>query len=304
MSGSPCACNTGYVPNPNGSGCGVETLTLTIESAYLTKGPFTTEPNRILALMAVVKDQFGLPKAGKQVTLTVEVQGGSGGHDHNENRPKGGLSCAQLFSVCTLGATVSSGNAGFAFLAPAPSGIHTITATCPGCNTANAIVNVKVGDPAGGDLTPIPASPWYALQDSHGNVIGATAKHSSNHYLTKAAIGQLEVLAKVYKTSVNLDAKLYLNDASLKWGGLFDVGSTPWSSPHIGHNRGVSIDIRAANSGPNNEGAVPTRLFSMLSKKAAGKQIRAALHCTDGGVSRIGAPCYGIPYNRHFHVDF
>ena len=140
MSGSPCACNLDYVPDSNGPGCVYQTLTLTIESAFSAKGPFTTVPDGILALKAVVKDQFGLPKAGKQVTLTVDVQGGSGGHDHNENRPKGDVGCAQMFGTCPLGATDGSGEAGFIFRAPAPAGEHTITAACPGCNTAYAAV--------------------------------------------------------------------------------------------------------------------------------------------------------------------
>jgi len=300
MSGTPCACNPGgYVPDPNGPGCVYQTLTLTIESTYSAKGPFKTEPNGILALKAVVKDQFGLPKAGKQVTLTVDVQGG-GGHDHNENRPKGGLSCAQLFSVCTLGATDGSGEAGFTFRAPAPAGEHTITATCPGCNSADAYIKVMVDG-----LVPIPGSPYYALQDSAGNVIGAVRnKHSANHYLTKEAIKKLNDFAKKYSTTVLLNAKLYLNDASLVWGGLFDVGNTPWTSPHEGHDRGVSVDIRAENILGQYEGAVPMANFDDTTKAAAKAGARAALHCTADGNSLIGNICNYIPYNRHFHVDF
>lgn len=297
MSGSPCACNTDFVRDPNGSGCVYQTLTLTIESVYSTKGPFTTEPGSILALKAVVKDQFGLPKSGKPITLTVSVKAGSGGHDHNENRPKGDVGCGQLFSGCVLGSTDSNGEAGFIFRAPPAAGEHTITASCAGCNSADAAVDVKIKD-----LIPIPASPYYVLQDSAGNVIGAIRnKHSDNHYLIGAAIDQLEELATIYTTIVNPGAKLYLNDASLVWGGLFDVGSTPWTSPHIGHDRGRSIDIRAENSGPNNEGVIPATLFSKFLQKAADKHIRAGLHCKNSSNTTY---CLGIPDNRHFHVDF
>jgi len=299
MSGIPCACNTDYVPNPNGPGCVYQTLTLTIESIYSTKGPFTTLPNGILSLKAVVKDQFGLAKAGKQVTLSMDVQGGSGGHDHNENRPKG-ETCAQLFGYCTLGATDSSGEAGFSFRAPAVAGEHTITATCTGCSTANATVNVKLDG-----LLPIPASPFYALQDSAGKVIGTIqGKHSANHYLTAPSITGLGMFARDYQTKVNFGERLYLNDASLVWGGLFDVGSTPWKSPHIGHDRGRSIDIRAENNGPNNEGAVPSAYFKDTIKSAARAHAKAALHCTADGNLVIGDKCNHVPHNRHFHVDF
>ena len=153
-------------------------------------------------------------------------------------------------------------------------------------------------------LLPIPGSQFYAIEDSAGSVIGAVkGKHSDNHYLTGAAIGQLVNLAKIY-TQLNPGAKLYLNDASLVWGGLFDVGNTPWKSPHAGHRLGTGLDIRAANSDANNEGAVPAKLFNKLSKKAKEKKIKAALHCMQNGILKIGVICNGIPNNRHFHVDF
>lgn len=153
-------------------------------------------------------------------------------------------------------------------------------------------------------ITEIPGSQFYALKDNAGNVIGAVpGRHSKNHYLTGAAIAKLKDFAKAYQEIVNPGAKLYLNDASLEWGGLFDVGGN-WATPHAGHRRGVGLDIRAANSGPNNEGAVPITAFDKLAKTVAEKGAKAALHCTQNGVLRIGAPCNGIPNNRHFHVDF
>lgn len=296
-SGSPCACNTDFVPDPNGPGCVYQTLTLTIESVYSTKGPFTTEPGSILALKAVVKDQFGLPKSGKPITLTVSVTGGSGGHDHDENRPKGDVGCGQLFSGCVLGSTDSNGEAGFIFRAPPPAGEHTITATCAGCNDANAAVDVKIKD-----LIPIPASPYYALQDSAGNVIGAIRnQHSDNHYLTKEAIKKLKDFATNYQTTVLLNAKLYLNDASLVWGGLFDVDKTkPWQTPHQAHDKGRSIDIRAESSGPA-EGMVPSAYFNDTIKAAADAHAKAALHCYGSTDTTV---CMGRPRNRHIHVDF
>jgi len=151
-------------------------------------------------------------------------------------------------------------------------------------------------------LIPIPVTPQlYALQNSAGTVIGAVAgKHTANHYLTSAAITKLKKLASIYIT-VNPGAKLYLNDASLKWGGLFDVGSTPWSSPHSTHDKGSSLDIRAANSGPNNEGAVPATDFREFIKQANGKKIKMGLHCKNSSDTNY---CLGQPNNRHFHVDF
>lgn len=286
-------------------------ISISIEPAGTlpTNGTYTIKPSTILPLNAVVKDQNGVVQAGKQVTITVNVQSGTngvpdgnGGHLHTENRPKGVFTCSSSLgaspATCTL-TTDYSGQAPFIFVATPVSGAHTITATCTGCgNTATAPVNVKVDD-----LIPIPASPRYALQDSTGAVIGAIpGKHTANHYLTSTAIGKLEKLAKLYTTKINSKGMLYLNDASLVWGGLFDVGSsTPWSSPHSLHDKGRSLDIRAANSGPNNEGAVPATDFREFIKQANGNGFKMGLHCKNSSDTNY---CLGQPNNRHFHVDF
>lgn len=294
-----CTCNDPYVPDPTATSCVTITKNLTI----ILTGKSTMLPASVLPFNAVVTDQNGIVQKDIQVKITVEVQGGTGGHEHNENRPKGnlyasGAACAPaaLEPSCTL-ITDYSGQVSFDFISTPVSGTHTITATCNGCNTATASVDVKVPD-----LIPIPGSPYYALQDSAGNVIGAVKnKHSDNHYLTAAAIGTLTKFAINYQTTVLPYAKLYLNDASLVWGGLFDVGGTPWTSPHEGHDRGMSVDIRAENSGGQYEGAVPFANFDDTIKVAAKAGARAALHCQG---STVTAVCLGIPYNRHFHVDF
>lgn len=293
--GSTCTCTDPYVPDTTKTSCVQVNLIITLS------GKNTMEPSTVLPFNVVVTDQDGVVQQGNKVTLKVEVQSGSGGHIHTENRPKGILSCDTSFGAsagtCTL-TTDYSGQASFNFISTPVSGTHTITATCEGCgNTATAPVNVKVDN-----LIPIPASPYYALQDSAGNVIGAIKnKHSDNHYLTKEAIRKLKDFAERYNETVLPYAKLYLNDASLVWGGLFDVGSTPWTSPHEGHDRGMSVDIRAENSGGQYEGAVPMANFDDTIKVAAKAGARAALHCQG---STVTAVCLGIPYNRHFHVDF
>ena len=289
-----CICNAGYHPDTAGTSCVQVNLTITLS------GKNTMQPAALLPFNAVVTDQNGLVQQGKQVVISVNVQDGTGGHIHTENRPKGILSCDTSFGAsagtCTL-TTDYSGQAAFNFIATPISGTHTITATCEGCgNTATASVNVKVDN-----LIPIPSSPLYALEDSAHNVIGAIpGKHTDNHYLTRTAITKLKQLAAIYIT-VNPGAKLYLNDASLVWGGLFDVGGTPWQSPHSLHDTGVSLDIRAANSGPNTEGAIPATLFDSFLKEAKKRGLEMGLHCKNSSDTNY---CLGQPNNRHFHVDF
>jgi len=263
----------------------------------ILEGGTTTEPSTLLPFNAVVKDQNGVVQAGKQVIITANAQDSTGGHIHTENRPKGIFTCGSMGSpwTCTL-TTDNSGQAPFEFVATPISGTHTITATCAGCsNTETKSVDVKLNG-----LIPIPGSSRYALSDSKGVIGAVTNKHTANHYLTSTAITGLKGLANIY-AAVNPGAKLYLNDASLVWGGLFDVGSTPWLSPHSLHDKGRSLDIRAANSGPNNEGAVPATLFLRFIEDAKKKGFNIGLHCKNSSDTNY---CLGQPNNRHFHVDF
>lgn len=261
-------------------------------------GGTEVEPSTLLPFNVVVKDQNGVVQSGKQVTITSTVQDGTGGHIHTDKRPKGILACASMgSSTCTL-TTDGSGQAPFDFISTPVSGTHSITATCDGCsNTATANVDVKVKD-----LIPIPGSPLYALSDSNGVIGAIPGKHTDNHYLTSTAKGELNALARLYKTKINPKAILYLNDASLVWGGLFDVGSsTPWLSPHSLHDKGKSLDIRAANSGPNNEGAVSATDFQKFLKLAKENGFKMGLHCKNSSDTNY---CLGQPNNRHIHVDF
>lgn len=296
-SGTPCVCDAGYEFDATGTRCDLVQYTLTLK----TDPPEKIEPSGTATVIALVEKTVGgqkSPKSGATVSIKVDVDAGTGGHDHDTGRhvsPHTGTLDA------ATGTTGPDGKVSFTFGAPEVSGTHTFTVACisPACtnNPQTIKIDVKVVG-----LKPIPGSPFYSLQDSAGNVIGAVGgKHSDNHYLTGAAIKKLKEFAQAYQDTVNPGAKLYLNDASLVWGGLFDVGSTPWKPPHAGHRRGVGLDIRAENSGPNKEGAVPTTSFADVSIEAAKAHAKAELHCAEG---QIGAVCNGIPDNRHFHVDF
>jgi hypothetical protein len=286
-----------------------DSLTITLS------GGTEVKPSTLLSFNAVVKDQNGVAQPGIQISLTVDVQtldvrsgavgvlNGEGGHLHTANRPKGKFACSSVWdpgsetATCTL-TTDGNGQAPFIFIPTAVSGTHTITATCNNCTTATAPINVKVDN-----LITIPASSRYALSDSKGVIGAIPGKHTDNHYLTATAIGKLEVLATLYKTTINPGAKLYLNDASLVWGGLFDVDvdNSPWAMPHAAHQTGTSLDIRAANSGPNNDGAVPEKLFKKFIDEAQKKNFRIGLHCS---TSYDTQKCQNIPEFRHIHVDF
>ena len=196
------------------------------------------------------------PKADAKVRVTLDVQSGSGGHEHHDaTRPKGTLTgCAPAGNgvyECTTGA---DGFTNFSFNASIVSGTHTLSASCtsPTCinQPSPVTVDVKVAG-----LSPIPASQFYALSEPIGGggfkSVGASDSHHSNHYLTATASTELWRIAAQYhfeqrfKLAGNIAPPvLYLNDASLAWGGLFDIKNS-WSNPHVEHRRGGSIDVRA-----------------------------------------------------------
>ncbi|WP_150102921.1 DUF3869 domain-containing protein [Sideroxydans lithotrophicus] len=239
--------------------------------------------NTLPFIATVIDQNTGQPPTNPvQVHVSLKVDPTSGGHDHGDStRPRGGIANVESCSSdaeCWSNPTVN-GTVAFNFNPTVASGTHTITATCDGCsNTATVNVDVKVPN-----LWPIAASTYYAF-------IGSTSEHSSNHYVVSEAQLQLWQLAKGFYdyqvlTGLASPTLLHLNDASLKWGGLFDKDGD-WDTPHKEHRRGSVIDIRA-NSNP---GAIPSSLIKNFIKIAANMGIDARLENI------------GDPVNQHFHT--
>ena len=240
--------------------------------------PSSTSSTNTLPVIATVKDQnTGQPPTSPvKVHISLKVEPNSGGHEHGDSaRPRGGIAnvgTCPSDSKCWEKKTDGNGAAAFNFNAPEASGTHTITASCEGCsNTATKTVDVKING-----LNPIPALPFYALNEANGNVIGAkTGWHTDNHNLTPAAAAVLTKIAVNYHFNpkfhlrnpitnrVTLPPVLHLNDASLPWGGVYDICARPnactdtgvvaWHKPHAEHRRGTVIDVRANGA----DGSIP-----------------------------------------------
>jgi hypothetical protein len=280
-----CTCNDGYAPDPAKTSCVQENLTITLY------GGTTTEPGTSLPFIATVTNQDKQPpKNAVKVEISLKVDPTSGGHEHGSgDRPRGGIageSVCESDGTC-WSSTTYNGAVVFNFNAPEASGTHTITATCDGCNnTETKTVDVKVDG-----LSALTASPEYELV---GAVIG---KHTDNHYLSAPAKRNLMSLVDRYSKAYPAGPVLNLNDASLVWGGKFDVSGT-WAGAHEEHRRGVAIDIRA-NQLPS---AIPLsrfRNFKKLAAKSGGAF--ADVHCAFP--SRFSWACWAdTSPNRHFHV--
>jgi len=290
-------CTPPTTRNPATGKCDQETYTLT-----LTPESATIEPSKTYSFTATVtKQDGGAPSKPVPVSVKVEVDPTSGGHDgtHTSPRPKGSVSPADgtnSFPI-TFGSTEVSG-------------IHTITATCDECTNGpqTATVYVKISG-----LSEIPASPFYVLEEADPNrpgktkPIGATDNHKNNHYATQTARTQLFMLAFKYYKAINPGKRLYINDASLTWGGLMDDDGN-WAPPHSAHRLGDAIDIRA-DSVNKKDGEIPLSLFAKVQDLKTAK-MEPEIHCytSTGGLvmakAANPAACNGLNRGRHFHVIF
>lgn len=282
-------------------------ITITITGGTETEPSNNLSVQHLLFVATVVNNNTGQPPATPvAVKVSLKVDPTSGGHDHgDQTRPRGGIAdvdqCPSDIAdvdqcpsdeTCWTGQTDANGQVAFNFNAPEAAGTHTIMVVCDKCsNSASKKVDVKVAG-----LKPIPPSGLYALYEADGSVIGAVwGKHSSNHYLTTTSIEQLLVLAINYHHHSPNNPALHINDASLMWGGKFDI-SGKWSGYHYEHSKGTVVDIRA-NTAPGN---IPEVNFTDFENLAAGQGLDAQLHCSATRDPSIDN-CAGDA-NRHYHV--
>ncbi len=252
-------------------------LTITLSGGREVEPSGDSTINTLPLIATVIDQDTNQPPANPvTVRISLKVDPSSGGHDHgNSSRPRGGIANVQTCpsdEVCWSNPT-NNGAVVFNLNAPKASGTHTITATCDECsNTATKTADVKIPG-----LSAIPASQFYALLEANGDVIGAkTGWHTDNHNLAPAAASVLWRLAVSYRVEQRFKLRdpatgrftvpppvLHLNDASLPWGGVYDICARPaacpelgvitWLKPHGEHRRGTVIDVRA-NGG---DGSIP-----------------------------------------------
>jgi hypothetical protein len=179
------------------------------------------------------------PKAGVLINFSVEVTPNSGGHEHHDiNRPKGTLSAVR-------GTTDANGEVKVTFTAPEVAGVHTVMATCATCSNSAAAKEIQVKVP---DLLPISPNPpqnadgsyVYALTSVDKTHQGNGRYHHNQYYLTQQS--QINLQSMISAFAAEGWGTVALNDASLFWGGRYDISSN-WAGSHKGHREGREIDI-------------------------------------------------------------
>ena len=253
-----------------------------------------------LPFIVTVKNQSDGQPPTNPVTVKISLKVDdpkSGGHDHGDStRPRGGVgnvgTCPSDDTCWSWDSPANNGVVVFNFNPTETSGKYIVSATCKGCsNTETAKVNVKVKEADAAGWDQLTASPAYELVGGE-----ADKEHHDNHYLTATSRKNLIKLVKAYNFEYPTGPVLYLNDASLVWGGKFDI-SGKWTGAHANHRRGVVIDIRANQLST----AIPLLRFAEFKKIATNNGAFADLHCAFP--SRFSWACWAdTGPNRHFHV--
>jgi hypothetical protein len=238
-----------------------------------------------------VQDPSSQPVDGANIILTVERASTKfGGHDHDS--PTIPSSTRPLGTVTSV---ISQGQ-----------GTYTATYTASEF-AAEDKVRAKV-DFQGCSANVVSSSitarlfglSWLQVPAPHVAIGGTAAHHGpnnngnpttpdNNHWVTPKTNNTMSYLMLLY--SLNYGAGLYINDASLPFGGKFDVNGN-WSGSHSLHRRGIDLDIRLydrANTSANE--TVEKNINLLLYKKKWLKKL-------------MFGEVHGAGTNRHWHIYF
>lgn len=220
------------------------TLTVTLDPEEVRPTGAGT-PN-ITTVIVKVTDVRGDPVPNAEVTLEAEAVQNSGGHQHNSDRPPVDNT---VFNPPT-GTTDANGEFRSRYTASAFGGKEIIIAKseeCPG-EEGRATLTVKV--PGLVELYS-GASYYYELKEP-------TSSHPSPYWVADDVRLVIALIADLYHYNLPNNPNLVITDASLEWGGGFDIGGhwedciTPRrlggdGHGHQTHREGRDIDVRIWN---------------------------------------------------------
>ncbi len=172
-------------------------------------------------------DSGGHPFLGT-IQFAAVAQAMSGYHAHSDgSRPNGTLEYQTVN-------TFANGCATNSFYATDIAGTHQLIGyPQPYGTPATIYVNVEYSG-----LVEIPAtSPNYQR-------VGAQPEHPNGFWATQNAVTQIQVIAQQFRMQSGM--VMGINDASLQWGGRFDLGprygSAFWGPAHSEHEVGLNVD--------------------------------------------------------------
>ncbi len=209
----------------------------------LLKGEARTMPTEA-TVEAVVKTCAAAGETPQPVEVTFEVEppaagtGEAAGHLHASHpRPTGvlqDLDRGQATDRCTVKTfTDGLGSCAVAYRAGEISGLETVVGRAEGFAEATATVTVKV--PGLQNLAVFSGSRIWRLTGERPGL------HTDNHWTTDNTLAKAVLMAaQVYE---DYAASMGVNDMSLVWGGMFDIGGDWDGSFHRTHRLGTGVDI-------------------------------------------------------------
>lgn len=202
------------------------------ESKQYTPHP-TRPPDTSRTVVTVsVADAAGKPVPNLDVALSLEAREQSAGHEHTGHKPTGILQT--LAREPLPDGVVNTGPSGVAkvyFVASEVSGPVRVQGTSASATRDTVSVDVRISG-----LVPLGPGAHYVFTGAIPD------RHTDNHYGTPSALDAFRQFADSVHDWIG--EPLGINDISLEWGGLFDVGGQSWSIPHGYHRRGTHADIR------------------------------------------------------------
>lgn len=192
----------------------------------------------------------GEPAEGVEVRLVSEPVEGSGGHPHT-GRPAGDLFRdgenpqvkRRVRDALTL-TTDAEGRASAVYRTSGVSGVEEVRAVAASDGqTAEHEVEVTVRWP-GLVAMPRSGSFHYFTDQSH------TRHGDINHFADPVFAQRVLALFQEYFAAreeprfIGGETRFAVTEASLEWGGLFDVGGSHWRPPHRTHRTGRDMDVR------------------------------------------------------------
>jgi hypothetical protein len=208
--------------------CEEPPLAISLSGGSTTPPAGTRNSNPIPIVAKVTRG--GAPEPGQPVTFTITAIAGTGGHEQHpdkhiiETKPKGSI---------PNGVTDAAGELRVRYAPSRFAGVYLIEATCGGCsNVAQKHVLVLVDG-----LEPLSAD---SVSPRRYELVGSIAPHHGNHYFTADALKALHDLVAVMQSEGW--GVVGVNDASLIWGGGFDLNAA-WSNSHAEHRQGEEVDL-------------------------------------------------------------
>jgi len=201
------------------------------------------------------------PVSGASISLKTQLGAGNfGGHDHGADPANAKL---KPLGITTAVIDNNDGTYTTTYTASMFASEEKVVADvsfrgCTGSATSSVITSKlqnlqKIVLPAGGLHSFVGGTcqhygadtPWKDYDPTTPNIrdpLPASCQQSdNNHYLTAYRAGLLDRLLKLYEQ--RWGAGLYINDASLKFGGAFDTNGDWTYMPHSNHRLGLDVDI-------------------------------------------------------------